>query len=185
MKLKLANVRLSFPDLFTAVQFNGQGPFSYRAAFLIDPKSSNAATVRAAVDAVAKEKWGAKAAAVLKTIEGNPQKCCYYSGDVKEYNGYAGNMVLSTTRNQDKGRPLIINADKTPLQLEDGKPYAGCYVNATVELWAQDNGHGKGIRATLLGLQFYKDGDAFGAGAAPNVDDFEDLSAEEFADDLA
>jgi hypothetical protein len=185
MKIKLNNVRLSFPDLFTATQFGGTGPFSYGAAFLFAPDSATDKAVKAAFNAVAKEKWGAKADAIIKAVQGNPQKCCYYDGNLKDYDGYENNMVLSAKRPQDKGRPLVVDADKSPLQAEDGKPYAGCYVNATVELWPQDNQHGKGMRCTVLGVQFLRDGDRFGGGSQPDTDDFEDISVTDTADDLA
>jgi hypothetical protein len=193
--VKLLNARLSFPDLFTAVQFEGAGPFSYRAAFLQPEdqpvmlqqadKSWKKTTMGKVIEAVASEAWKAKAAAILKTLEGNPQKCCWYDGNIKEYDGYEGNFVLSASRGQDKGRPLIVDNDKAPLTESDGKPYAGCYVNGTVEIWAQDNKFGKGIRATLRGVQFVKDGDAFSAGTPVSDDDFDEIDAPETEDDIA
>lgn len=185
MKVKLSNVRLSFPDLFVATQFDGKGPFNFGAQFLVTPGSANDKEIRKALAQVAKDKWGAKAAAMLKGIEGNSQKYCYIDGDTKDYDGYAGMWALSSKRGQDKGRPLVVNTDKTPLVQADGKPYAGCFVNASVEFWAQDNSFGKGLRCTLLGVQFFKDGDAFSAGSAPSEDDFESIDAPETADDLA
>lgn len=193
--VKLLNARLSFPDLFTAVQFEGAGAFSYRAAFLQPEdqpvavqqadKSWKKTTLGKVIADVAAEAWKAKAPAILKTLEGNPQKCCWYDGSIKEYDGYEGNFVLSASRGQDKGRPLIVDNDKTPLTESDGKPYAGCYVNGTVEVWAQDNKFGKGIRATLRGVQFVKDGDAFSAGTPVSDDDFEPVEAPETEDDIA
>lgn len=184
MKVKLANVRLSFPDLFEAVQFQGSGPFNYRAQLLVEPGSDNDKAIKAAIDAVAKAKWAAKAPAVLKAANAT-QKICYIDGNTKEYDGYADKMALSTTRDQGKGRPMIIDRDKSPLTAADGKPYAGCYVNASIEFWAQDNQYGKTVRCTLLGVQFFKEGDAFGGGSAPSEEDFEDLGVTETADDLA
>ena len=37
-------------------------------------------------------------------------------------------------------------------------------MNAIVELWAQDNNYGKRINASLAGVQFAKDGEAFAGG---------------------
>jgi len=193
--VQLKGARLSFPDLFEPKQFEGQGPFSYRASFLQSEdtpvylqqadKSWKATTMQKVIDAIATEAWKTKAGAILKTIEGNSQKCCWYDGNAKSYDGYEDNFVLSATRNQDKGRPLVINHDKSPLTERDGKPYAGCYVNATVEIWAQDNKYGKAIRATLRGVQFVKDGDAFSAGTPVDEDEFEEIDAPETADDLS
>ncbi|SAL47141.1 hypothetical protein AWB74_02108 [Caballeronia arvi] len=195
MIVQLQSARLSFPDLFEAKQFEGAGPFSYRAAFLIEEnapvmvKSADGSwkktTMAKVIASIAEEKWKTKAPAILKTLEGNPQKCCWYDGSVKDYDGYEGNFVLSASRNEDKGRPIVIDRDKSPLVAADGKPYAGCYVNGTVELWAQDNKFGKGIRATLRGVQFVKDGDAFSAGSPVSEDDFDTIDAPETEDDLA
>jgi len=178
MKVKLQNVRLSFPDLYEAKQFEGQGPFNYRASLLFDPGSQEKKDIDAAIKAVAVEKWGKKADALLAGILPNPQKCCLVDGNTKEYDGYEDKFALSASRKQEKGRPLVLDRDKTPLGQADGKPYAGCYVNATVEIWAQDNTYGKAIRAELLAVQFAKDGDAFAAGSIGNEEDFDDLSAD-------
>lgn len=185
MKVKLTNVRLSFPDLFEAVQYQGQGPHNYRASFLFGADHPAKAAVDAAIKAVAADKWKDKAGQVLAGIFGNANKCCLVDGNTKAYDGYAGNWCLSATRPQDKGRPLVIDGAKSPLVAEDGKPYAGCFVNASVEFWAQDNSFGKAVRCTLLGVQFARDGDAFTAGASATPDDFEDLAAGAAADSLA
>lgn len=184
-KLKLNNVRLSFADLFEAVQFDGKGEFYYGCQLLVPADDPQRKTVDEAVRQVAKDKWGAKAEAVLGSIEGNPQKICWIDGKKREYDGYAGNWALSTKRPQSKGRPLVLDHDKTALVAGDGKIYSGCYVNASVELWAQDNSFGKGIRCTLLGVQFYRKGDAFSAGSPASADDFEALAEGATADDLA
>ena len=70
----------------------------------------------------------------------------------------------------------MLDANRNPLVEADGRPYSGCYVNATVELWAQQNTTGRGMRAELLGVQFLRDGDAFAAGSKPSEDDFDDVS---------
>lgn len=105
-----------------------------------------------------------------------------HDGDDKaKWAGFAGNMYLSP--NADT-RPTVVDRDRSPLTAEDGKVYSGCYVNAKIELWVQDNKWGQRVNATLLGVQFVKDGDAFGAGAPPaNPDDFPDLDVGEGEDD--
>jgi hypothetical protein len=148
-KVKLAGVRLSFPDLFEAGEYEGKR--NYGATFLIAPGSDNDKKVRAALDAVAVEAFKDKGKAIVKAaMAGGNQKCCYWDGNSKTYDGYADMMALTTKRGESKGRPLILDRDKTPLAAADGKPYAGCYVNATVEVWAQDNKYGKTVRCTLL-----------------------------------
>lgn len=109
-------------------------------------------------------------------------KICFIDGDAKaEYEGFEGNMALSATNRQ---HPTVVDKDRSPLTEADGVVYAGCYVNAVVEIWAQDNQWGKRINASLKGVQFYADGNAFAGGGVASVDDFEDISegaeAEEF-----
>ncbi len=174
MKVKLQNVRLAFPALFEAKTVNGEGAPAYGASFLIETTDkANLAAINKAIDAVATEKWGAKAAGHLALMR-KTDKVALHDGDLKaQYAGFAGMMFVSS---RSAARPLVLDKDKTPLQAADGKPYGGCYVNATVELWAQDNKYGKRVNAQLLGVQFYADGDSFGGGAVGSADDFDDLA---------
>lgn len=190
--VRVKNARLAFPDLFDAVQFEGQGPFQYRAALLLAQKAVievqqldgtwKPSTMDAVVQTVATEAWKAKAAEVLKSIAGVSQKMCWYDGSTKDYDGYAGNWVLSMTRGQDKGRPIVQGKDGGVVTQADGVVYAGCFVNATAELWAQDNKFGKAIRATLRAVRFHADGDAFAAGKPLSDDELGDLAAGAGAD---
>lgn len=181
MKLKLTNVRLAFPALFEAKTVNGEGDPAFSAAFLLDPADPQVKAINAAIDTVAKEKFGAKADAVLKQMR-TGDKVCLHNGDSKaDYAGFPGNLFISS---RSKTRPLVLNADKTPLTAADGKPYAGCYVNAIVELWPQDNNYGKRVNASLRGVQFVKDGDAFAGGGSASEDEFDDVAQGATADDL-
>ena len=176
MKIKLNGVRLSFPQLFEATTVNGEGKPAFSAAFLISPKDPQVAAINAAIDAVAKDKWGAKAEANIKAMRA-ADKVCLHSGDLKSnYDGFEGNLYVSARNSM---RPLVIDVNKSPLTAQDGKPYAGCYVNASIELWAQDNNYGKRVNATLMGVQFYKDGESFTGGGVADTDDFDDLTAED------
>ncbi len=88
-------------------------------------------------------------------------------------------VCITLRRGVESGRPVILDRDKTPLQAEDGRPYGGCYVHAKVEFWAQENKFGKTVRATLVGIQFAKDGDSFGGAKKATDDGFEELPAED------
>lgn len=186
MKIMIPNVRLSFPDIFEAVQYEGKGPFNYRATLLIPSEGKLRKQIDAHILKVATEKWKDKAAKVLLAANApNGPGTCFNDGDLKEYDGYAGHWYLSATRPQDKGRPAIVDRDKSPLVAKDGKPYGGCYVNASVEFWAQDNKYGKTVRCGLLGIQFFNDGDAFGGGSAASDEAFENLGVDEEENELA
>ncbi|HGP4140084.1 DUF2815 family protein [Enterobacter hormaechei] len=181
MKIKLQNVRLSFPELFEASQVNGQGDFKFRATFLLPPDHPGNKAIEQAIKKVATDKWGAKAETIISQIRGNPMRFNYRSGDEKaDYEGYAGNMFISAS---NKARPLVIDRDLSPLTAQDGRPYSGCYVNATITIFAYEN-NGKGISASLGGVQFFKDGDAFSGGGVASTDDFDDISEGADASDL-
>ena len=182
MKIKLTNVRLAFPALFEAKTVNGEGTPAFSAAFLIDPADPQVKAINAAIDATGKDKWGAKADAHLKQLRAT-DKVAIHDGDLKaSYDGFPGNLFISA---RNAVRPLVLDADKTPLVAADGKPYAGCYVNASLELWAQDNKYGKRVNATLMGVQFLRDGDSFAGGGTGSESDFDDVSNGATADDLA
>ena len=176
MKIKLNAVRLSFPQLFEAKTVNGEGKPAFSAAFLISPKDPQIAMINTAISTVSAEKWGAKADAILKTIRA-ADKTCLHSGDLKaNYDGFEGMMYISA-RNPLK--PSVVDTNRSPLVAEDGRPYAGCYVNAVLELWTQDNNYGKRVNATLMGVQFYKDGESFVGGGVADAEDFDDLTIED------
>lgn len=183
MKIKLNNVRLAFPELFEPTQVSGQGAFKYRANFLI-PKSRTdlIEEIKAGIKHVIGEKWGNKdIEKIYNSICNNPTRFCLRDGDSKEYDGYAGNLYLSAS---NKSRPLVIDRNTSPLTAQDGRPYSGCYVNATVEFYGYDN-NGKGVSASLRGVQFFRDGDAFTGGGVASVEEFDDLSMAEEEELLA
>lgn len=181
MKIKLSNVRLAFPVLFEAKTVNGEGKPAFSASFLIDPADPQTKVLNDAIEQVAKEKWGAKADAILKQMRAQ-DKVCLHDGDLKSnYDGFPGNLYVSS---RSATRPLVIDKDKSPLSEQDGRPYAGCFVNASVELWPQDNNYGKRVNASLRGVQFYRDGDAFAGGGAASEDEFDDIAEGADADAL-
>lgn len=180
MKLKLNNVRLSFPALFSPKAFKPGDDPRFKATFLIQKGSSLAKEIEAAAIAALNAKFPGKGEAIRRQIEGSNNKCCIQDGDKAGYGGYAGHIAVSA---KSKVRPLVIDANKTPLVEQDGKPYAGCYVNASIEFFGYDNS-GKGLSAQLKGVQFFRDGDAFAGGEPASADEFDDLAVLETAADL-
>jgi hypothetical protein len=195
-KIMLNNVRLSFPILGEPERYQNkpdQKPRWSATALIPNTDTAQQKMIMAEIKAVAEEQWKAKAGAALAAILSDRKACCYVDGKTKDYDGYQEAWALTAHRYADKGRPLVISAAREPIYKADGsfydgmagKIYSGCYVNFQFELWAQDNSNGKAIRATLLGVQFLRDGDAFGGGVAPKVDDFGDVSEGADADSLA
>lgn len=168
-KIKLHNVRLSFPSLWRKSVYNGEET-KFEATFLLDKKAQ--------ADKI-KEIETAIAAAIKESLKGaklGSDKICLKDGDDFEYAGYAGNMSIKASSNK---RPLVIDRDKSILSEEDNRIYPGCRVNAIIELWAQNNNYGKRINANLLAVQFFKDDEPFADGEKASVDDFDAFENEE------
>lgn len=162
-QIKLKNVRLSFPSLFRKATFKGvEG--KYEATFLLN-KDEHADTIAEIQNAIK-----AKITEDLKGAKLTADKICLKDGDDIEYDGYENHFSIKASNSK---RPLVIDRDRTPLTEDDSKLYAGCYVNAIIELWSQNNDFGKRINANLLGVQFYKDGEPFGDGVNAKSDDFD------------
>ena len=171
-KIKLHNVRLSFPSLFRKAVFNGEET-KFEGTFLLN-KEEHADKIKEIEDAIAKMIDNDLKGAKLKA-----DKICLKDGDDIDYDGYAGTMSIKASNNK---RPMVIDRDKSPLTEDDNRLYAGCYVNGIIELWAQNNQYGKRINANLLGVQFFKDGEPFGDGVSASADDFDAFDDEDMDD---
>lgn len=176
-RLTIKDVRVAYAQgLFearAAVGADGKpGKPKYGAAFLFPKSHPCVRDLSAAVIAAAKGKWADKADAMLLMLKAG-DKLPIHSGDAKATStGYAGNLYMNAG---NQIRPLILNTDRSPLNISDGKPYSGCYVNVIVEIWAQDNQFGKRVNASLLGVQFVRDGERLAGGSVASADDFEPI----------
>lgn len=178
-KIILSDVRLAFPALFEASAFTDpktgkQGDPQFQATFLLDRSDPKVRElVMAEEERVAKEKWGAKASAILAEIREN-NRGAIKRGELKaSYDGFPDHDFIACN---NKVRPTVVDRAGNPVAMSDGLVYAGCYGVGHVVLWAQDNAFGKRINANVTGFQFMRDGDAFGGGpAASSADDFENL----------
>ena len=175
MIVKLKNVRLAFSqNLFTAGAMAGDtnSKPTFSSTFLIKKDDLQASYINQVIQDIAKEKWLGKASAVLKSLAAE-NKICFKDGDLKtEYDGFDGCMFIKAS---NAVRPGIFDKDGTELSESSGRPYAGCYVMANVDIWAQDNKYGKRINAKLLGVKFYADGDAFVGSATSSANDFDKI----------
>lgn len=183
-RLMLKNVRLAFPNLFEPSTVAGEGEPRYSAAFILPADHPQIKDIQAKIKAVATEKWKDKADAQIKALE-KTGKIALHDGDEKpNYDGFPGNLFISASA-KVSARPTVIDQNKAPLTERDGKLYAGCFVNVSLDFWAQDNSYGKRINAQLRGVQFLRDGDAFSAGRPADSDEFEEATAGADADDIA
>lgn len=182
-KLKLNGVRIAFPCLWEPKTVAGEGAPAFSATFIIPKDHPQVKEIEDLITQLATEKWAAKAPAILTQLKAS-DKVALHNGDTKAgYDGFPGNFFISA---RNKAKPGVFDNKIDPatgkvgvLSQVDGKPYAGCYVNGTVDIWAMDNNFGKRICASLLGVQFLKDGDAFSGSAPASADEYEAVAEEE------
>ena len=178
-RIMLKNVVLAFPALAEPQSF-GEGEPAYGAKFPIKPNSEQQKAIEAAILAEATEAWKDKADSVLKMLEEDGKvaftKKIYRSKKTGEaYQGFDGAHYLST-RNA-KTQPTVFNQYGEELSGKsdiEAKAFSGALVNASVEIWAQDNKWGRRINCSLRGVMLTGEGENFGGGSAP-------ASADEFA----
>lgn len=164
--IKLPAVRLSFPHLFKPHAMDADAEPKFSATFLLDDKEHGKLLdqIDTLIDRLALDEFKKKISF----------KRCLRDGNEKlELEGYGdGKWFIPAAR---KTRPAVVDRDMTPLTEEDGKIYAGCYVNASIRLWVQNNQWGKRVNAELRAIQFLKDGESFGAGVVKVEDEFDPI----------
>jgi hypothetical protein len=186
-KGRLSFLRLDKPKAFE----EGQDP-RWEATFLLDPASKEGVDgiklVIKTAAALAKEAYGVVPLA-LKQIAAqfipgqeapDPKskddgiEVAFYSGDKKEYDGYAGMFVIPS--HNSKMKPAVANRRGVSVDVgEEQYPYSGAYGIGSITLWAMNNRYGKRIGVNLRGVQFDKDGEAFSQGDIAPEEEFEAL----------
>jgi hypothetical protein len=183
MSLKLKNVRLAFPQLWVPKNVKNEtdpAKKAYSASFLI-PKNDKATldAVRDAMMHAAVDKWGTRGNDMMRALFKKDMTCLHDGAEkADKYDGFDGSFFISA---RNKVRPRTLDSDKTEVSAESGVIYAGCYVVAILDIWAQgaESGYQNRINATLLGVQKFRDGDAFGGSRAASMDEFDDLSMDD------
>lgn len=155
--VRLKNVRLSFPAVFNPTNpFNTENGLRYRATFIMDKEGDlhrNADNVRKAVDLV-------KVKAFPRLTLTSDKLGLRDGADKPDTDGYGDTVYFINT--SCKNRPPVVNRDRSPIAEDDNIIYAGCYVNASIRIWALNDFGQKRICAALRAIQFANEGDAFG-----------------------
>lgn len=162
-------VRVSFLRCWTPKPFQNGGDPRFECAFILDPSN--------AVHAANIKQFKAVGADIALRVYGDPLPedliVPWYKGDKKNYDGYKGMIILPS---HQKDRPVIVNRSRVPVREgEKEAPFSGCYCIGKVSLWAIKNQYTPRVSVNFKGLQFVKDGPAFG-GAAP-IDAEEEFEA--------
>lgn len=164
-KLNIKNIRLGGCSIFKPRAYAEGSPENYSAIFLIERDDPQIKMIQKAIAELARTRWQNKVPKSLKT--------CLVDGEEKDNEAYHDYVTISAS---EKVRPSVVNRDTSPVYEEDGTVYSGCYVNAILTLWAQDNQYGKRINANLRAIQFVRKGDPIGRAPINVEEEFEDLS---------
>ena len=173
MRIKLRDVRLSFPALFEPKAFDANQKAKYSASFILEEDDPQVDEIQEAIEAVAEDKWPGKVPRRLKT--------CLRNGEEKPDTAGYGDGVMFVTSSSPT-QPRILDRAKRDLTEADGVPYGGSYVSAVLELWAQDNQYGRRINAELKAVVFLRHGEAFGGGSPVRDEELDDLCDGEVED---
>lgn len=191
--IKISEARLAFPNLWQPVAFKGAVGADatkkrYGCHLVFAPDNPAVANIKGRIKELVVEKFGANAASVLQdmTARGNlafnTQPKRNAKGEI--YDGFEGQYHVSANRSESQGPPDVFDANKERLTAGSRRPYAGCYVTGWVDLWLDTRYGPPRIVATLVAVQFRRDGAAF-AGApatldAAELDDLSDVGDEDF-----
>lgn len=190
-QINVLKVRLAFPALWTPTSMkptkdNPNPKKQFSSTFLVEKGSKMAKLIEETIEKVAQEKWKKDGKEIVESVKNNAQKSCWIDGDgidKRKLDGYPGHFALTAKNDR---RPTVLARDGQQVsEQDDGAPYAGCYVNAQVEIWAQDNAHGRAIRCSLLGVVYNAKGDAFGGGRVAAAADLADLTSDDDEDEGA
>jgi hypothetical protein len=171
--IKLTNVRLSYPNLFVAKAIEEGKELKYSASFLLNKKEHAGliAEIEKMTERVALDEFKKKVKLNRVPLRDGNEK--------EDKDGYGDEVMFLNAGNTK--RPVVVDRDLTPLTADDPKPYAGCYVNATIRLFAFDHPKGgKGVSSSLRAVQFVKDGESFGAGPVDAEQEFEKMEVDDY-----
>jgi hypothetical protein len=215
MKVIVKSARLSFNDIFTPKAINGGKPaFSATAICLNGDEEGNPDGFETTVvyqnsegkkvsapfdkmqnicDHVAKEKWG-KVPAKMKNwafnkADGSTTRDEYTNEDGEYWAGFSSETeYISAKKHADRCKNeqmTVVDQLKQPIVSNSGLLHSGCFVNLVIDVYAYDNDEGKGITASLEGVQLKKKGEALGFTAIDAADEFDEEEIDDAEDDAA
>jgi len=182
MKVIVKNVRLSFNDLFTPKSINGGAP-KYTATLICSDETKLRfankegeqvivphGKLQAVCEHVLKEKFGKLPAKadnwVYNKADGSTTRDEYVNDDGDYWAGFdAETLYISAGKPEAKckdGKMTVLDQRREPIAENSGLLFSGCYVNAVLDIYAYDGDSGKGVTASLEGIQLLRKGEPLG-----------------------
>lgn len=174
-KMTTPTGRVSFPYVFEKAKSLEAGKEGKYEITLYIPKSEDISKLRANLEKVAREAFGAKFQS-LEKLKHPPIK----DGDDKDPSDPAyGHWIV---RAKSAKRPVVVDGARSPIESKDAL-YGGCFgrINITPASYAIPTGWG--VTLYLNAVQKVKDGERFGGGGVSAEEVFEALSVDSNEDD--
>jgi hypothetical protein len=179
-KLRLDNVLGCYVSVFQAREIPGsQGGPKFSICLLLPKADKQVAQVKAQVEALIVEKFGAGAKVGIGSKYASP----LHDGDIERAEDpvFRGVMYLNASA-KPQYPPGVVNAQVKKI-FEEAECYSGCTFNASLSLYAYDKGGKKGVGVGLNNLQVTKKGPRID-GRKDATEDFAEVGAEESAADV-
>lgn len=174
MKLNIS-VRCAYPHVFEAREnnFSKDGVKKYECTGLFEPDGAVHKAIQEAMRAAADQKWGAKGERYYnEALENKNTRLIQKDVDL-------GLMKITARRRETDGAPAVVDQKLRAIAAKQGIPYGGCWINMRIDIWAYENNGSRGFSATLLGIQFVRDGEALGGASAASTEGFEAIETDE------
>lgn len=170
-KILLKNIRCLYPKLFVPEEY--QGVKRYSIMLPIEAGSENERKLMKAIDDTVNSRFPGKAEAMIKRFKGSKTTWPIRDRD--------DGIYIQPKRKEQNGAPVVVDQRKQNIPATSGLPFAGCWVNAVVDVFCYSS-NGGGVTTYLEGVQLVRtDAPLSGAPSAQACrDDFEVL---EGADD--
>ena len=198
MKVIVKNARLSFNDLFKAKSINNGAPKFTATVICSDDTKIKVANSEGkqvivphgklldVIEQVLKDKFGKvpkHANWAYNKADGSTHRDAYTNEDGEYWAGFDANTwYISAGKLEDRcqgGKMKVLDQAKQPIEATEGRIFSGCYVNLLLDIYAYDGDSGKGVTASLDGVQLLRTGEPLGITKAEAEDEFDMEEVEE------
>ena len=160
--------RLCFPNLFEPHPQSGK--FN---AIVADIDPPTARLLEDETKRLMQEQWSGK----VNDVRQLKQFFLHDGAEKSQYEGFEAGVPYISASNTVQ--PTVVDRHRMPVTKASGIIYAGCYVVAYINLWTQDNEYGKGVNASLSGVQFLLDGPPLSGGRPLDPEEFDEYEDED------
>lgn len=205
MKVLIKNARLSFNDLFKAKVVNDGDP-AFSATVICSPETkirfkgddgepvlADHSKLEEVCAKVLKDKFGKVPAKINNWVynkaDGSTTRDKYVNEDGEFWDGFTEETWFITAKKKEElckgGKIDVLDQRKDPIEANSGILFSGCYVNLVIDVYAYDRKDGKGVSASLEGIQLLRSGEPLGFAPVNAADEFDEEDIDASEDDAA